>query len=103
MESADGVTHGRALETHPNGDTRGHMRETYGEITVMLGTELHIWVGFLDGALTITGGRRPTELGLDLAHNCHRGTSRGWEGSMCCNPTEKSLGAPCAVEHQLGE
>lgn len=46
----DSVTYGRVLETHPNWDAHGHIQGTYPEMTIMSGTELVIWVGFLEGA-----------------------------------------------------
>ena len=51
----DGVTYGRVLETHPNWDAYGHIQGTYPEMTIMSGTELVIWVGFLDGAAGTDG------------------------------------------------
>jgi len=51
----DGVTYSRVLETHPNWDDYGHIQGTYPEMTIMSGTELVIWVGFLEGAAGTDG------------------------------------------------
>lgn len=55
VELEDSVTHGRVLETHPNWDAYGHIQGTYPEMTVISGTELVVWVGFLKGAAGTDG------------------------------------------------
>lgn len=55
IELEDSVVYGRVLETHPDWDAYGHIQGTYPELTVMSGTELDIWIGFLDGAIGTDG------------------------------------------------
>ncbi len=55
IELEDGVTYGRVLETHPTWADYDNIQGVYPELTVMSGTELVIWVGFLDGAAGTDG------------------------------------------------
>jgi len=51
----DGNTYPRVLQMHPQWISSGWIRGTYPQITVMPGAELHIGVGFIDGATGTDG------------------------------------------------
>lgn len=51
----DGNIYDRVLETHPQWISRGIIRGTYPEVTISANTELHIIVGFIDGAAATDG------------------------------------------------